>query len=205
MTTLRARCSVIAAANPLQGRYNSQINFIDNVDLSDPILSRFDIINVIKDEIDPQIDEALSTFVINEHMMSHPYVQQYEMKDLFTLPQPQKSEPPVSIEFLTQYIRYARERCKPEITERHTDMVREFYRRLREASLETGGIKIAPRHLESVLRIATAHAKMYLRGEVNKDDLRVGIKCVLESFIQTQKHSVANNLRRRFGYYLNDS
>ena len=53
VTTLRARCSVIAAANPLQGRYNPQINFVDNVDLSDPILSRFDIINVVKDEINP--------------------------------------------------------------------------------------------------------------------------------------------------------
>lgn len=50
VTTLRARCSVIAAANPLQGRYNTQISFNDNVDLSDPILSRFDILNVVRDE-----------------------------------------------------------------------------------------------------------------------------------------------------------
>lgn len=51
VTSLRARCSVIAAANPLQGRYNSQLSFNDNVDLSDPILSRFDILNVVKDEV----------------------------------------------------------------------------------------------------------------------------------------------------------
>lgn len=49
VTTLRARCSVIAAANPLQGRYNSAISFKDNVDLTDPILSRFDILSVVKD------------------------------------------------------------------------------------------------------------------------------------------------------------
>jgi DNA replication licensing factor MCM2 len=52
VTTLRARCSVIAAANPIKGRYDSQLSFVDNVELSDPILSRFDIINVIKDEVD---------------------------------------------------------------------------------------------------------------------------------------------------------
>lgn len=46
---LRARCSVIAAANPLQGQYNEQLNFADNVNLSDPILSRFDIVKIIKD------------------------------------------------------------------------------------------------------------------------------------------------------------
>lgn len=49
VTSLRARCSVIAAANPVQGRYNPSLSFADNVDLSDPILSRFDILNVIKD------------------------------------------------------------------------------------------------------------------------------------------------------------
>lgn len=73
VTSLRARCSVIAAANPLQGRYNSQLTFSENVDLSDPILSRFDILNVIKDEVDEEIDYNLSTFVINSHMINHPY------------------------------------------------------------------------------------------------------------------------------------
>lgn len=52
MTTLRARCSVIAAANPVQGRYNTSLSFNENVDLTDPILSRFDVLCVVKDEVD---------------------------------------------------------------------------------------------------------------------------------------------------------
>lgn len=79
MTSLRARCSVIAAANPLQGRYNSQLSFSDNVDLSDPILSRFDILNVVKDEVNENIDYDLSTFVINSHIENHPYMQKYDL------------------------------------------------------------------------------------------------------------------------------
>jgi DNA replication licensing factor MCM2 len=71
--SLQARCSVIAAANPIKGRYDSQMNFIDNVDLTDPILSRFDILAVIKDEVDIDEDENLASFVINSHIKSHPY------------------------------------------------------------------------------------------------------------------------------------
>ncbi len=50
VTNLQARCSVIAAANPLKGQYNVSLNFNDNVDLTEPILSRFDILAVVKDE-----------------------------------------------------------------------------------------------------------------------------------------------------------
>jgi DNA replication licensing factor MCM2 len=59
VTSLQARCSVIAAANPIKGRYDNQLTFSDNVDLTDPILSRFDILCVIKDEVDITTDTAL--------------------------------------------------------------------------------------------------------------------------------------------------
>lgn len=72
VTSLQARCSVIAAANPLKGTYNTALNFNDNVDLTEPILSRFDILTVIKDEVEEEQDDALATFVINSHMKSHP-------------------------------------------------------------------------------------------------------------------------------------
>ncbi len=80
MTSLHARCSVIAAANPVKGVYDTALNFNDNVDLTDPILSRFDILSVIKDEYNEERDEALATSVINSHTKSHTDVQ----KDLFS-------------------------------------------------------------------------------------------------------------------------
>lgn len=51
VTSLQARCSVVAAANPIKGNYNPALSFVDNVDLTDPILSRFDILAVVKDEV----------------------------------------------------------------------------------------------------------------------------------------------------------
>ena len=74
VTSLQARCSVIAAANPIKGNYNNALNFTDNVDLTEPILSRFDILTVIKDEVQEEEDDALATFVINSHMKNHPEI-----------------------------------------------------------------------------------------------------------------------------------
>jgi DNA replication licensing factor MCM2 len=53
ITTLQARCSVMAAANPIKGRYDTALSFAENVDLTQPILSRFDCICVVKDQVTP--------------------------------------------------------------------------------------------------------------------------------------------------------
>jgi DNA replication licensing factor MCM2 len=78
VTSLHARCSVIAAANPIGGVYKSNMNFNDNVDLTDPILSRFDLLTVIRDDATEEVDDALATFVLNSHMKSHPRVRLLE-------------------------------------------------------------------------------------------------------------------------------
>lgn len=49
-----------------------------------------------------------------------------------------------------------------------------------------------------MIRMATAHAKMHLRSEINHEDINVSIECLLESFVQTQKHSVAKSIKRKF-------
>jgi DNA replication licensing factor MCM2 len=64
VTSLSSRCAVIAAANPIGGRYDPQLTFAENVDLTDPILSRFDCLCVLKDDIDVFKDEALADFVV---------------------------------------------------------------------------------------------------------------------------------------------
>ena len=68
VTSLHARCAVMAAANPIGGRYDSSMTFSDN--LTEPILSRFEILCVVKDTVDPVADEHLTRFVVASHMVS---------------------------------------------------------------------------------------------------------------------------------------
>ncbi|KAJ5965760.1 Nucleic acid-binding OB-fold, partial [Penicillium waksmanii] len=72
VTTLQARCSVLAAANPNGGRYNSTKPLAQNVDLTEPILSRFDIMCVVRDLVEPTEDERLANFVIESHHRANP-------------------------------------------------------------------------------------------------------------------------------------
>ena len=72
VTTLQARCAVVAAANPIGGRYDVSKTFSENVLLTDPILQRFDVLCVLRDEADPVLDERLATFVVESHSKSHP-------------------------------------------------------------------------------------------------------------------------------------
>merc|ERR1712179_639638 len=72
VTSLQARCCVIAAANPIGGRYDPSLTFSENVDLSEPILSRFDVLCVVKDTVDPMVDEMLAKFVVRSHRKHHP-------------------------------------------------------------------------------------------------------------------------------------
>ncbi len=63
---------MIAAANPIGGRYDQSFNFSENVELTDPIIQRFDILCVLQDVVDPIADEKLARFVVASHMRSHP-------------------------------------------------------------------------------------------------------------------------------------
>lgn len=69
---MQARCSVIAAANPIGGRYDSSCTLAENVELTDPILQRFDILCVLQDVVDPVADERLADFVVRSHMHATP-------------------------------------------------------------------------------------------------------------------------------------
>lgn len=112
ITSLQARCAVIAASNPIGGRYDPSLTFSENVNLSEPILSRFDILCVIKDEFDPMKDQKLATFVVNSHIRHHPteVAKNLEPVEINELEIPQ--------ELLKKYLVYSRANVHPKLSVR---------------------------------------------------------------------------------------
>merc|ERR1719356_2224100 len=115
VTTLQACCAVLAVANPTEGRYDPTRSFAQNVNLSDPILSRFDVLCVLRDESDPTQDEMLADHVICSHMRSH---EEADANDKRTQPRKQQrdvvSADPIDQDLLQKYIVYARKHVKPK-------------------------------------------------------------------------------------------
>merc|ERR1711970_1307042 len=208
VTSLKARCSVLAAANPIGGRYDPSMTFSENVDLTEPILSRFDILCVVRDTVDPTGDEHLARFVVGSHMRNHPLAEEADVERMEAIEKKLASATnlagveKIPQDLLRKYILYARERVHPKLHDMDQDKVAKMYADLRRESMTTGSVPITVRHIESMIRIAESNAKMHLRDFVHEDDVNMAIRVTLESFIDTQKFSVMKSMKRSFARYL---
>ena len=63
----------------------------------------------------------------------------------------------MDIPFLQEYIKYAKEKCRPEMSEKNREMIKHFYVRLREEAKFSGGMNIAVRHIESIIRMSVGN------------------------------------------------
>lgn len=211
VTTLQARCSVVAAANPVKGRYDASLSFYDNVDLTEPILSRFDVLCVVRDIVDATQDETLAKFVVDSHVRSHPQLDDENIDDLYG--EEAKIETTmgelsadglevIPQDMLRKYLLYAKTAVSPKLNNMDREKVSSLYIDLRRESMSSGGMPIALRHLESIVRLAEAHARLHLRDFVRDDDINTAIAVMLESFFASQKYSLVRQLRRKFHKYV---
>lgn len=192
VTSLQARCAIVAAANPVKGRYDSSIPFSQNVELTEPILSRFDILCVVKDIVDPIQDERLADFVIGSHIKSHPNF------DAKTQAEAQATEDPdlINQDLLRKYIMYAKDKVHPKLQDVDADKLSKLYAQLRQESRDGDSIPITVRHIESMIRMSEASARMQLRENVRSDDVDLAIRVMLNSFINAQKYSVMKQMKK---------
>lgn len=120
----------------------------------------------------------------------------------FAVAPPEETFSPIRQELLRKYIYHARQRVHPRLADIDHDRIGKLYADLRAESIKSGGLPIAPRHLESIIRMSEAHAKMRLSDWVSEEDVNAAIKVMLDSFIGSQKYSVKQTLSKHFARYL---
>ena len=153
VATLNARTSILAAANPTLGRYDPYRTVGENISLPVTILSRFDLIFILRDVPEATKDAQMTEHILNLHRTGV-----------------SPTEAPIEAELFRKYVSYAKN-VKPTLTQGALDGLKEFYLLMRAAS-ETEGtpVAITARQLESLVRIAEARARVALRDKVTFED-----------------------------------
>ncbi|KAI1430479.1 MCM2/3/5 family-domain-containing protein [Xylaria sp. CBS 124048] len=208
-TSLNARCSVIAAANPIFGQYDTHKDPHKNIALPDSLLSRFDLLFVVTDDIEDSRDRQVSEHVLRMHRYRQPGTDEgapvrentsqalsvalqsqdatqkptevYEKYDAMlhagvtvtTGRGANKRHEVLSIPFMKKYIQYCKTRVRPTLTQGASDRIADIYVGLRNDEMEGNQRRTSPltvRTLETLIRLATAHAKSRLSSRVEERD-----------------------------------
>jgi len=164
VATLNARTAVLAAANPSLGRYEPNRTVAENISLPVTILSRFDLIFVLRDVPNKESDGKMSRHILEIHRRGISPV-----------------EAQVDAELLRKYVSYAKG-VKPELSNDALKRLSDFYLAMRNASETEGSpVAITARQLESLVRIAEARARVALRKEVTAEDAEAAIAIMKRS------------------------
>jgi len=204
--SLNARCSVLAAANPIYGQYQSQLSASRNIGFPDSLLSRFDLCFIVLDEHSSELDRKISEKVIDNHMFTidaakfgddsedkviEPEIKLEENKkttmyEKFNPRSKSDNNNILTKEFLRKYIYYAKSKINPVLTREATEYISKSWSNLRERSIseEYKGktIPVTVRTLESLIRLSTAYAKARLSQKVEKQDALNAVELLTSSF-----------------------
>lgn len=171
VATLNARTSVLAAANPVFGRYDRTKTLKANVSISAPIMSRFDLFFVILDECNPVLDEAIARHIVSVHQGDGRQLKAHAA--------------PFSTEQLQCYIRFART-LNPVISPESRRVLIECYRLLRQNDIlgkSKAAYRITVRQLESLVRLSEALARLHLDEEVKPVYVKEAYRLLQKSII----------------------
>lgn len=172
--TLNARTSILAAANPIGGRYDRRRTLRQNIAMTAPIMSRFDLFFVILDECDEQTDYSIARHILNVH--------RYRDDAL---------APEFTPEQIQRYIKYART-IKPHLTREAADVLVERYRQLRQNDATGAGssYRMTVRQLESMIRLSEALARLHADTEIKAYYVREACRLLKSSIIRVETENV---------------
>ncbi|CAM9160626.1 unnamed protein product [Chrysoparadoxa australica] len=200
--SLNARCSVVGAANPVYGQYDKSKRPQENIGLPDSLLSRFDLLFVVLDQLDAENDRAISGHVLRAHRYRRPGAgmepERLDGKKMHQLGEEEEEqdmnpdeEAPVwekfhpllhagradggskqellNQKFFKKYLQYAKSKCHPALTTDAREYIASAYAALR-GKQDSKTLPVTARSLETVIRLATAHAKARLSQQVEEVD-----------------------------------
>jgi replicative DNA helicase Mcm len=164
VATLNARTAVLAAANPSLGRYEPNRTVAENISLPVTILSRFDLIFVLRDIPNKETDNKMSRHILEMHKRGI-----------------SPTEAAVNAELLRKYVSFAKN-VKPELSDEALKRLSEFYLAMRSASESEGSpVAITARQLEALIRVSEARARVALRPSVTPEDAEAAIAIMKRS------------------------
>ncbi|XP_032655981.1 DNA replication licensing factor mcm4 isoform X2 [Chelonoidis abingdonii] len=152
---LNARTSVLAAANPIESQWNPKKTTIENIQLPHTLLSRFDLIFLMLDPRDEAYDRRLAHHLVALYYQSEEQVEEEYM----------------DMAVLRDYIAYARSYVNPRLSEEASQALIEAYVDMRKIGSGRGMVSAYPRQLESLIRLAEAHAKVRFSNKVETIDV----------------------------------
>ncbi len=164
VATLNARTSILSAANPMYGKYDPFKNITENVNLPIPLLTRFDLIFVVRDIPTKEKDERIARHIIDLHTPAG-----IENRSL------------IDVDILTKYLAYAK-RYNPTLTREAEEKILDYYLKMRTVESEEM-ITVTPRQLEGIIRLATARARLLMKSQVEEEDAQRAIY-LIESMLQ---------------------
>ncbi|KAI3616575.1 dna replication licensing factor mcm6 [Moniliophthora roreri] len=173
--TLNARTSILAAANPIGGRYDRKKTLRANVQMTAPIMSRFDLFFVVLDDCDEKTDENIAKHIVDVHRY-----------------QDEAINPTFSTESLQRYIKYART-FNPKLTPDAADVLVEKYRMLRQDDAVGAGrnsYRITVRQLESMVRLSEAIARAHCVHEITPEFVREAYSLLRQSIIHVEQDDI---------------
>lgn len=172
-TVLNSRTSVLAAANPVWGRYDEGRSPGENIDFQTTILSRFDMIFIVKDEHNEQRDRMIAKHVMNIHM-NRPNQNTDENGEAVG---------EIDIDKMRRYIAYCKSKCAPRLSSEAQEMLSSHFVSLRKQvqqverdNDERSSIPITVRQLEAIIRISESLAKITLSTAVQNFHVEEAIR-----------------------------
>ncbi|WUR05094.1 DNA replication licensing factor MCM4 [Vairimorpha necatrix] len=162
ITTLNARCSILASCNPIESKYNPKKSIIENINLPPTLLSRFDVVCLLIDKYDESRDRQIANHIIGMYSG-------------------EESIKTIDISLLKAYIQEAK-KINPKLTEESIKVLSKSYCELRQIN-NGNTITATTRQLESLIRLSEAHARMRFSRVILPADVHEALRIVKESLL----------------------